>query len=141
MTTLNRRDLLKVAGAAGAFNLAWPLSAGLSPAQAREAAEVLGADYDPAPFTLGVASGDPQPSSIVLWTRLAPEPLAAEQRLPEIVEVDWVVATDPQLRRVVARGTAPASATLGHSVHVPVAGLRPGTVTGTRSRPSARRAG
>ena len=127
MTTLNRRDLLKAAGAAGAFNLAWPLSAGLSPAQAREAAEVLGADYDPPPFTLGVASGDPQPSSVVLWTRLAPEPLAAEQRLPEIVEVDWVVATDPQLRRVVARGTAPASATLGHSVHVPVSGLRAGT--------------
>ncbi|MEU2262444.1 alkaline phosphatase D family protein [Streptomyces sp. NPDC019645] len=127
MTRLNRRDLLKAAGAAGALNLAWPLSAGLTPAQAREAAEALGADYDPAPFTLGVASGDPQTGSVLLWTRLAPEPLAADQALPEIVEVDWVVATDPALRRVVARGTAPASATLGHSVHVPVSGLRPGT--------------
>ncbi|MFJ6948833.1 alkaline phosphatase D family protein [Streptomyces wuyuanensis] len=127
MTRLNRRDLLKAAGAAGALNLAWPLSAGLTPAQAREAAEALGADYDPAPFTLGVASGDPQTGSVLLWTRLAPEPLAGEQPLPEIVEVDWVVATDPALRRVVARGTAPASATLGHSVHVPVSGLRPGT--------------
>ncbi|MFD9034186.1 alkaline phosphatase D family protein, partial [Streptomyces sp. NPDC059567] len=127
MTRLNRRDLLKAAGAAGALNLVWPLAAGLSPAQALEAAQALGADYDPAPFTLGVASGDPQPSSVLLWTRLAPEPLAAEQKLPEIVEVDWVVATDPRLRRVVARGTAPASATLGHSVHVPVSGLRPGT--------------
>ncbi|MEU9863594.1 alkaline phosphatase D family protein [Streptomyces sp. NPDC047971] len=127
MTRLNRRDLLKAAGAAGALNLAWPLSAGLSPAQALEAAQALGATYDSAPFTLGVASGDPQPSSVLLWTRLAPEPLAAEQKLPEIVEVDWVVATDPQLRRVVARGTAPASATLGHSVHVPVSGLHPGT--------------
>ncbi|WP_455362497.1 alkaline phosphatase D family protein [Streptomyces sp. SYSU K21746] len=124
---LNRRDLLKAAGAAGALNLAWPLSAGLSPAQAREAAEALGADYDPAPFTLGVASGDPQPSSVVLWTRLAPEPLAAEQQLPEVVEVEWVVAEDSALTRVVARGTAPASATLGHSVHVPVGGLRAGT--------------
>ncbi|WP_019889374.1 alkaline phosphatase D family protein [Streptomyces purpureus] len=124
--TLNRRDLLRAAGAAGALGAVWPLSAGLSPAQAREAAEALGADYDPAPFTLGVASGDPQPSSVLLWTRLAPEPLAAEQDLPEIVEVRWTVATDPALRHVVARGTVAASATLGHSVHVPVHGLTPG---------------
>ncbi|MGW6565382.1 alkaline phosphatase D family protein [Streptomyces sp. NPDC054975] len=126
MTRLNRRDLLKAAGAAGALNLVWPLSAGLSPAQALEAAQALGADYDPAPFTLGVASGDPQPDSVVLWTRLAPEPLAAEQKLSEIVEVEWFVSTDPQLRNIVASGSVPASATLGHSVHVPVSGLRPG---------------
>ncbi|MFG2644485.1 alkaline phosphatase D family protein [Streptomyces sp. NPDC048370] len=126
MTRLNRRDLLKAAGAAGALNLVWPLSAGLSPAQAMEAAQALGAEYDSAPFTLGVASGDPQPNSVVLWTRLAPEPLAAEQKLSEIVEVEWFVSTDPQLRTIVASGSVPASATLGHSVHVPVSGLRPG---------------
>jgi alkaline phosphatase D len=127
MTRIDRRNLLKAAAAAGALNVAWPLSAGLSPAQAREAAEALGADYDPAPFTLGVASGDPLANSVLLWTRLAPEPLAAEQPLPEVVEVEWTVAVDRTLRQVVARGTAPASATLGHSVHVPVAGLRPDT--------------
>jgi alkaline phosphatase D len=27
------------------------------------------------PFTLGIASGDPLPDSVVLWTRLAPDPL------------------------------------------------------------------
>ena len=27
------------------------------------------------PFTLGVASGDPLPEGVVLWTRLAPDPL------------------------------------------------------------------
>ncbi|WP_236240001.1 alkaline phosphatase [Streptomyces sp. CC228A] len=126
--SLNRRDLLKAAAAAGALSAAWPLSGGLSPAQAREAAEALGADYDPAPFTLGVGSGDPQPTGVVLWTRLAPDPFAdaGEQGLPEVVEVGWVVAEDPALGRVVARGTLPASATLGHSVHVPVQGLAPG---------------
>lgn len=126
--SLNRRDLLKAAGVAGALNLAWPLAAGLSPAQAREAAEALGADYDPAPFTLGVGSGDPQATSVVLWTRLVPQPFAdvTEQGLPEIVEVEWTLAEDPALSRVVARGTHPASATLGHSVHVPVHGLTPG---------------
>ncbi|MFI6082491.1 alkaline phosphatase D family protein [Streptomyces sp. NPDC051217] len=126
--TLNRRDLLKAAGAAGALNVVWPLTAGLSPAQAREAAEALGSTYDKAPFTLGVGSGDPQPTSVVLWTRLAPEPFAepGEQKLAEVVDVRWVVAEDRGLRRVVARGTVPGSATLAHSVHVPVGGLRPG---------------
>ncbi|AZM49327.1 metallophosphatase [Streptomyces sp. WAC 06738] len=124
--TVDRRTLLKSAAAAGALGAAWPLTAGLSPAQARAAAERLGARYDTAPFTLGVASGDPRPDSVLLWTRLAPEPLAAEQDLPDIVEVRWTLAEDPGLRRVVARGTAPASATLGHSVHVPVTGLTPG---------------
>ena len=32
------------------------------------------------PFTLGVASGDPTPRSVVLWTRLAPKPLGAVRR-------------------------------------------------------------
>ena len=27
------------------------------------------------PFSLGVASGDPAPDGVVLWTRLAPDPL------------------------------------------------------------------
>lgn len=26
------------------------------------------------PFTLGIASGDPLPDGVVLWTRLAPDP-------------------------------------------------------------------
>ena len=124
--TLNRRDLLKAAGAAGALGAVWPLTAGLSPAQAREAAQAIGAEYDTAPFTLGVASGDPQATGVLLWTRLAPEPFAEQQNLPEIVEVEWVVAEDSALSRVVARGVFPASATLGHSVHVPVGGLAPG---------------
>jgi alkaline phosphatase D len=27
------------------------------------------------PFSLGVASGDPEPDGVVIWTRLAPDPL------------------------------------------------------------------
>ncbi|GAA2664832.1 alkaline phosphatase D family protein [Streptomyces aculeolatus] len=124
--TVDRRTLLRAAAATGALGAAWPLTAGLTPAQARTAAEALGARYDTAPFTLGVASGDPRPDSVLLWTRLAPEPLAADQDLPETVEVRWTVAEDPALSRIVASGTAPASATLGHSVHIPVTGLAPG---------------
>ncbi|TQL69107.1 alkaline phosphatase D [Nocardioides albertanoniae] len=81
------------------------------------------------PFTLGVASGDPLPNSVVLWTRLAPEPLAPDGSggmFPEPVKVRWQVAEDPAFRKVVKAGTVTATAALAHSVHPEVWGLRPG---------------
>ncbi|MFB9908380.1 alkaline phosphatase D family protein [Allokutzneria oryzae] len=123
---LNRRDLLRGAAAAGALGTVWPLSESLSPRQAMAAARDLGVSYDPAPFTLGVASGDPLPDGVVLWTRLAPEPLALTQNLPDSVEVEWVVAEDPLLKRRTAHGKVAASAAQGHSVHIPVRCLEPG---------------
>lgn len=79
------------------------------------------------PFTLGVASGDPRPYSVVLWTRLAPEPLAADGGMPHrTVNVDWQVATDPRMREVVRRGTVRAVPRLAHAVHAEVDGLAPG---------------
>ncbi|MBB1116867.1 alkaline phosphatase D family protein [Stenotrophomonas sp. W1S232] len=78
------------------------------------------------PFTLGVASGDPWPDGFVLWTRLAPEPLAEHAGMPMLsVPVRWEVADDPQFRRIVQSGQALARPELGHSVHVEVAGLQP----------------
>ena len=78
------------------------------------------------PFTLGVASGDPDSSSVVLWTRLAPEPLVPDGGMGQRrVQVDWVVAEDEQLNHVVARGSEVASPQLGHSVHAEVQGLKP----------------
>jgi alkaline phosphatase D len=81
------------------------------------------------PFTLGVASGDPLPDGVVLWTRLAPDPLA-EDGLggmdPAPVDVQWEVASDDTFGEVVASGTERAVADLGHSVHVDVTGLEPG---------------
>src|SRR3954471_2430883 len=47
------------------------------------------------PFVLGVASGDPQPASVVIWTRVAPRPLDDLGGMrPENVEVRWEVADD-----------------------------------------------
>src|SRR3954471_10383804 len=47
------------------------------------------------PFTLGVASGDPPDSGVVLWTRLGPRPLDPDGGLtPEALEVAWEVASD-----------------------------------------------
>ena len=80
------------------------------------------------PFTLGVASGDPEPDGMVIWTRLAPQPLAWDGLggMPSReVRVDWQVATDPQFVRVVRQGAVRALPRWAHSVHVEVAGLEP----------------
>lgn len=78
------------------------------------------------PFTLGVASGDPSPNGVVLWTRLAPDPLSGGGMPSEGVRVRWEVATDDAMREVVRRGTVTARPDLAHSVHAEVSGLQPG---------------
>jgi alkaline phosphatase D len=79
------------------------------------------------PFNLGVASGDPTPDGAVLWTRLAPNPLAGDGAMPpEPVAVQWEIATDEAMSTVVRRGESTAVPALGHSVHVEAAGLEPG---------------
>ena len=81
------------------------------------------------PFTLGIASGDPWPTGVVVWTRLAPEPLADDGRggmPPRAVPVGWQVARDPGFRRVARSGTARAVPERAHAVHVEVEGLAPG---------------
>ena len=78
------------------------------------------------PFSLGVASGDPAPDGVVLWTRLAPRPLEPGGGMPpEPVAVAWQVAEDEAMTRVVQRGSATATPAWGHAVHVEVEGLRP----------------
>jgi alkaline phosphatase D len=76
------------------------------------------------PFALGVASGDPLPWSVVLWTRLVGPGAAALSGRD--VDVKWEVAKDPHFRRVVRRGVARARSSLAHSVHVEAFGLEPG---------------
>ena len=66
-------------------------------------------------FALGVASGCPRPTSVVLWTRVTRE-----------APVVWAIAEDEGMRRIVHTGFATAEARWGHSVHVDVDGLKPG---------------
>jgi alkaline phosphatase D len=78
------------------------------------------------PFTLGVASGYPTPDGVVLWSRLAPEPLAPDGGMPPAaMPVTWELARDEQFRTVVRSGTAYAEPEWAHSVHVEIAGLEP----------------
>jgi alkaline phosphatase D len=79
------------------------------------------------PFTLGVASGDPTSEAVVLWTRLAPDPLVTGGGMPEVdIPVRWEVATSDGFGDVVVDGTATAALSDGHSVHVDAQGLEPG---------------
>jgi alkaline phosphatase D len=77
------------------------------------------------PFTLGVASGSPLPDGVVLWTRLAPDPLTGGGLDPLPVAVRWEVANDEAFRAVVRRGNTVADPARAHSVHVEVDGLTP----------------
>jgi alkaline phosphatase D len=68
------------------------------------------------PFRLGVASGDPDDHSAVLWTRLVSGDPAAP--LDGDVEVTWELAEDGSFGSIIDAGTVTASEVDGHSVHV-----------------------
>ncbi|WP_286230717.1 alkaline phosphatase D family protein [Neobacillus mesonae] len=116
---LDRRRFLQGAGKIAGLSL------GLAIAQSMGGFEVNAdptfSDY---PFTLGVASGDPLSDGVVLWTRLAPDPLNGGGMPPHSVPVKWEVAVDPYFRNIVGRGTELARPELGHSIHVEVSGLK-----------------
>lgn len=80
------------------------------------------------PFTLGVASGEPTPDGVVIWTRLAPAPLADDGLggMPRrVVDVEWEIAGDERFRHIEQRGIFSATPETAHSVHVELAGLAP----------------
>lgn len=75
----------------------------------------------PAPrFAHGVASGDPTPDGVLLWTRVTPR---AERRVP----VRWRVGLGAALDDVVAEGEVEAEAARDFTVKVDVRGLQPAT--------------
>lgn len=95
----------------------------------RRSEAVVVDDPLPYPYTLGIASGDPLPDAVVIWTRLAPRPLEPYGGMPRASwRVEWEVAEDPQFSRRVLRGRTLAHPEYYHSVHVDVRGLRPGRV-------------
>jgi alkaline phosphatase D len=116
VTTLDRRSLL-IRG-----------SAGLAAAGATAALGSWNRAYAArAPFVHGVASGDPLPYGIVLWTRVTPSQKAQPgSGVGPDVEVRWEISKDRGFHRVVAQGTKRATTRHDHTVHVDVAGLKPG---------------
>jgi alkaline phosphatase D len=114
-TRMHRRRFLELTGAfagAVAFSQA-RTDLGTSATRARE--------Y---PFQLGVASGDPLPDGVVLWTRLAQKPFEPDGGMRnQKAQVQWQLATDDAMRRVLRRGRALATPELAYSVHVELDGL------------------
>ncbi|WP_314222613.1 alkaline phosphatase D family protein [Streptomyces zaehneri] len=110
-----RRTALKAVAATAV--LAGPLAAAL-PARAAEAPV----------FLHGLASGDPLPDGVLLWTRVTPtaEAIPGSGLGPD-TEVSWVVATDRALTNVVAKGSTTASAATDHTVKADIRGLAPAT--------------
>ncbi|MDX3310296.1 alkaline phosphatase D family protein [Streptomyces sp. ME08-AFT2] len=116
--SLSPRRRTVVKAAAATVVLAGPLAAALP---ARAAART------PA-FLHGLASGDPLPDGILLWTRVTPAAEATPgSGLGPDTEVSWVVATDRALTNVVNKGSTTATAASDHTVKADIRGLQPAT--------------
>jgi len=72
-------------------------------------------------FPFGVASGDPEQNSVVLWSKVLPK------ELTDTVKVNWVVATDTTLKNVVGGGALVAESASAFTVQVDQQGLEPST--------------
>src|SRR5215203_5895446 len=117
---MSRRAFLGLTGGTAAAGLL--LGGGVLLSRNRVLTSPTFSDY---PFTLGVASGDADPVSLVLWTRLAPDPLNGGGMPQNDVEVRWEIAEDENFTDVVQEGTGTATAMEAHSVHAALWGLEP----------------
>lgn len=111
-----RRRILSQAGAVAVLPLLAPVAGCTPPGRP---------SHDGRVFSLGVASGEPLPDGVVIWTRLARDPLNGGGMPGQPIEVRWEVAADETMRRIVRSGTALARPGMAHAVHVEVRGLRP----------------
>ncbi|MFC4610228.1 alkaline phosphatase D family protein [Streptomyces maoxianensis] len=118
-STPSRRTVVKAAAATAV--VAAPAIAVASSASAASVQEA------PA-FLHGIASGDPLPDGVLLWTRITPTPDAVpgSGKGPDTT-VSWEVAEDKGFTRVVSRGTTTSKAASDHTVKVDVRGLRQAT--------------
>jgi alkaline phosphatase D len=89
-------------------------------------------------FAHGVASGDPLTDRVIIWTRLSP-PAATGS-----VRAEYLIATDPELTRVIKRGRVSTNEARDYTIKIDVTGLRPGTTyyygfrSGSQSSPIGR---
>ncbi|HEX6356767.1 alkaline phosphatase D family protein [Actinophytocola sp.] len=121
--TYDRRSVLRV-GAAGVVIGAGVVTAGATVASAAEPV-----------FAHGIASGDPLPDGILLWTRVTPTPDATPgSGVGPAVDVTWEVATDAAFATIVRSGVVNTGPGRDHTVKVDVTGLSPATTYHYRFR-------
>lgn len=122
-STTNRRSFLRALGGTATLG-----AVGIALSDRAKAANQAQGRFGGDPFTLGVASGDPLPDAVVLWTRLAPKPLEPDGGMPNRpIPVLYEVATDENMNDVVQRDVTFASPDWAHSVHVDATGLEENT--------------
>ena len=109
--TMNRRQFVQTAAAIGA-TVAFGGRASASKTQWRERRDL---------FPEGVASGDPAPDSVILWTR---RPYDGGGKRMLVAEI----ATDPDFRHVVATAPAPVLPESDWTCRVLVGSLKPSRV-------------
>jgi len=113
--TYDRRSVLRVG--AGAVLVAGVATAGATAASADEPV-----------FAHGVASGDPLPDAVLLWTRVTPTPDATPgSGVGPTVDVTWEVAADPAFATIVRSGSASTGPGRDHTVKADATGLDPAT--------------
>jgi alkaline phosphatase D len=88
------------------------------------------ADTAHAPFVYGIASGDPTPSTVIIWTCVRTDSSTLTYGL------NWEVATDAQFHNVVKSGTYLTDTTHDFTARVKVVGLQPETYYWYRFRDS-----
>ncbi len=74
-----------------------------------------------APFFHGVASGDPLPNAVIIWTRVTPE-----TQLPS-VKVNWEISTDESFQQLAREGQVITGPEKDYTVKVDAKNLEPGT--------------
>ncbi|MEV6596097.1 alkaline phosphatase D family protein [Actinoplanes sp. NPDC051346] len=113
---VDRRTLLRLAGLSAGAGL---VTAATLPGEAHAAAGA---------FLHGVASGDPLPGGILLWTRVTPTPdsVPGSGAGPEVT-VSWQIAADADFSTIVRSGDVRTGPTRDHTVKVDVSGLLPAT--------------
>ncbi|MDK8796530.1 PhoD-like phosphatase N-terminal domain-containing protein [Corynebacterium sp. MSK044] len=116
-----RRSLTSSAAVAAgaAISQAVPARAQLSSTSSALSSARLPQEPAPAPYAAfmhGVASGDPIPNSVIIWTRVTVSPEAVPgSGLGADVDVQWEIATDREFTNIVSSGMQRATA---WSVHV-----------------------
>jgi alkaline phosphatase D len=114
---ITRRTLLKTGGS---------FAAGITLAGIASGPAFGQATFAENPFTLGIASGDPSPTGVVLWTRLAPDPLVPGGGMPdEPFEVRYELSRDEDFHAIVRKGSTVALPDEAHSAREEIQGLSP----------------
>lgn len=110
----SRREFLMAGGSLAILPLASQIAPGAVRSRTAWASD---------PFTLGVASGEPSSSGMVLWTRLLIDPVNIGGNPKGPIEVVWELSDDPSMKTILKSGKVLTTEALGHSVHVQVHGL------------------